>query len=240
MRRVSGAEILTVTATWPCRTCGEAQVAIAGFEPPADGLCSDCRERIAAQTLTPHVERAEIPRLFRPYAIAGRAAWSVQFRRPWPRALADVGKLSVAYLWGPTGTGKTTAAAILLVEQLAAGRAGLWVDGIEIRAAVKRSFNGGAGGDLERALAAPVIVYDEPLAGEPTPWDLSEVAYRIVRTREAEGRLTIVTSQLDPAELYPAVGAKPTFPPPLVSRLLSGATVWLGEDDARLRVGEGA
>lgn len=236
MRRLSAEALLTVTASWACGSCAEPQVAIAGIQPPADGLCADCRDRREAMILTPRLDAAAVPRAIRRDALAGRASWSVHFRRRWPRALADGRAISVAYLWGPTGTGKTTAAAILLAEQLAAGRDALWVDGIEIRYAVKRAFNAGPASELDRVLAVPVVVYDEPLAGEPTPWDLSETVYRIVRAREGQGRTTIITSQIDPADLLPEPPRTPLFPPPLVSRMLGGVRVWMGEEDARLRV----
>jgi hypothetical protein len=75
---------------------------------------------------------------------------------------------------------------------------------------------------------------------------------RLIGSREAEGLRTVITSQLEPEQLFAtedpdqlSMAGHPTaraprdsahIPPPLVSRMLSGLRVYFPGEDARLRV----
>lgn len=240
-------ELLAVAVRWTCRGCSEPQVALASFSPPPDRICHDCQA--IADPLPLKLRQARVPPEFLARHLT-TDAWEGHFHRPWPVDLSDwCGSPSMLYLWGPTGTGKSSAAAILLARLLAEGAqgsAGVWIDGYDLRRQAKREIKGDVVDALEAYAKPRFAVFDEPLAGRPTAWSLDQ-AYEVVRARKAANLPTIVTSQIDPSHLIVKPSAKPgeargedaaPFPPALVSRLLSGEVVYFDGDDARLR-GEG-
>src|SRR6185436_4834445 len=135
-------------------------------------------------------------------------------------------------IWGPTGTGKTGLATVLLAEHLRTGKRGRWISGPELSRRIQRDFHN-AEDVLAPLLSTSLLVLDEPLTGAGADW-YTERLLLITRTRDDRGLPTIVTSQLLPELLAEQV---PTTPPPILSRWLSGLHVngELGTDDVRLQ-----
>ena len=210
---------------WNCIQCGEDMI---GFGPiPEDRLCSDCYDaREAAKAFTE--DRAGIPKLFRGLT---RESWSAHFQRPWPKALRNwSGTPHWIALWGPTGTGKTAIATILLAEHLRTLRHGRWISGPELSKRIQLDFNN-AINVIAPLLVTPLLVLDEPLTGAGAGWYLERLLL-ITRTRDESCLPTIVTSQLLPELLIEPTAATP---PPLLSRWLSGLHIRTGGDDIRLK-----
>ncbi len=210
---------------WVCRKCGEAQIAFTAI--PTDGLCHTCHD---AHTSVPALTEAGagIPKLFRGLT---RESWSTHFQRPWPEALQSwSGTPRWVALWGPTGTGKTSLAIVLLAEHLRTGRRGRWISGPELARRIQRDF-AAAEEVLGPLLATPLLVLDEPLSGAAADWYMERLIL-ITRTRDEACLPTVVTSQLLPELLRNPNAATP---PPLLSRWLSGLRVRTGGNDVRLR-----
>src|SRR5688500_534616 len=197
---------------WNCKKCGEEQVAFGRI--PEERLCYACEEaRRVASAFTE--ADAGVPKLFRGLT---RESWSAYFQRPWPEALESwSGKPRWAALWGPTGTGKTGIATVLLAEHLRTGRRGRWISGPELSRRIQRDFNN-AEDVIAPLLSTSLLVLDEPLTGASADW-YTERLLLITRTRDERGLPTIVTSQLL-SELLEE--PEPTVPPPILSRWLSG------------------
>ncbi|HEX7180812.1 MAG TPA: hypothetical protein VF756_03150 [Thermoanaerobaculia bacterium] len=210
---------------WVCSRCGEDQVA---FGPlPADLLCHTCHD--AQEALTRFTEAdAGVPKLFRGLT---RESWSAFFRRPWPEALEKwTGTPRWVALWGPTGTGKTALATVLLAEHLRTGQPGRWISGPGLARSLQRDLSA-AEDVLVPLLVTPLLVFDEPLTGSAADWYMERLTL-ITRTRDESCLPTIITSQLLPELLHNPTGATP---PPLLSRWLSGLHIRTGGKDVRLK-----
>jgi hypothetical protein len=210
---------------WICRRCGEDQLAVRAV--PADPLCHICED--AQRALTAFTETdAGIPLRYRNLT---RASWELHFQRPWPASLEHwTGEPHWLALWGPTGTGKTSLATVLLAEHLRTGRRGHWISGPELARRIQRDFTA-VEDVIAPLLVTSLLVLDEPLTGSGADW-YSERLLLITRTRDENGLATIVTSQLLPGLL-----AAPTAiaPPPVLSRWLSGLHFFVDGDDVRLK-----
>jgi hypothetical protein len=211
-----------------CGSCGAEQWALsAAIAAPADGLCVECRDGKAAvppPTLGLQLLAAGLPDAHADYL--RREAWEVKFRRPWPPELRERPLPRWTFLYGPTGTGKSTAAAILLAEALGAGEHGRWILGATLAQLWVAHENDRS--VVLPALASGLLVVDEPLAsiGRLTEF----VAGRWIglsTVRDDAKRTTIVTSNLPPVELMRRV-------PAAASRILSGVVLELDGPDARL------
>jgi hypothetical protein len=211
---------------WRCGRCGEDQVA---FGPvPADLLCHACRD---AQLGAFSEAAAGIPERYRRLT---RESWVAHFRRPWPAALERwTGLPHWVALWGPTGTGKTGLATVVLAEHLCTGRRGRWISGPELARRIHSDF-AAAEDVLAPLLVTPLLVLDEPLSGAAADWYLERLVL-LTRTRDERGLPTLVTSQLLPELLLEPNAAAP--PPPLLSRWLSGLRLHdeLAGEDVRLQ-----
>gem|GEM_PF-3236993 len=211
---------------WNCTRCGDDQIAF-GSAIPADRLCHTCQD--AERALTAFTETdAGIPERYRHLT---REGWAAHFQRPWPDAVASwAGKPHWVALWGPTGTGKTGLATVLLAEHLRTGRRGRWISGPELARRIQRDF-ANAEDVLAPLLVTSLLVLDEPLAGAATDWYTERIVL-ITRNRDDRGLPTVITSQLLP-ELLAA--PPPTAPPPVLSRWLSGIQLFTDGDDVRLQ-----
>ena len=235
---------------WNCSQCGEEQIAFGRI--PESRLCYACGDaaRRAARAFTQ--ADAGIPKLFRGLT---RESWSACFQRPWPKALENwplregggaplpgggsamgegmgVRGSSPRWLalWGPTGTGKTGIATVLLAEHLRTGRRGRWISGPELSRRIQRDL-ANAEDVIAPLLVTPLLVFDEPLTGASADWYMERLVL-ITRTRDESCLPTIVTSQLLPELLHDESAATP---PPLVSRWLSGLRVRTAGQDVRMR-----
>jgi DNA replication protein DnaC len=210
---------------WTCKKCGEDQVAFGRI--PEERLCYACEEaRRMASAFTE--EDAGIPKLFRGLT---RESWAAYFQRSWPEALESwSGNPRWVALWGPTGTGKTGIASVLLAEHLRTGRRGRWISGPELTRRLQCDF-AAAEDVLAPLLVTSLLVLDEPLTAATPDWYVDRLVL-ITRTRDESCLPTIVTSQLMPELLRNPTGATP---PPLLSRWLSGLHVRTRGTDVRLR-----
>jgi len=212
---------------WHCTRCGEEQIAFATL--PEDRLCHACHE--ARQALSRFTEAgAGIPERYRNLT---RESWSACFQRPWPATLERwAGEPRWVAIWGPTGTGKTGLATVLLAEHLRTGSRGRWISGPELSRRIQRDFSA-VEDVIAPLLVTPLLVLDEPLAGAAADWYMERLVL-LTRTRDERGFPTIVTSQLLP-ELLTTPAA--TVPPPILSRWLSGIHIQgeLATDDVRLK-----
>ncbi len=210
---------------WTCSQCGEDQIAFGRI--PESRLCYSCGDaRRTARTFTE--ADAGIPKLFRGLT---RESWSSCFQRPWPEALKNwPGTLTWLAIWGPTGTGKTGIASVLLAEHLRTGRRGRWISGPELSRRIQRDLNN-AEDVIAPLLVTPLLVLDEPLTGASADWYMERLVL-ITRTRDESCLSTIVTSQLLPELLHDESAATP---PSLVSRWLSGLRVRTAGQDVRMR-----
>lgn len=210
---------------WTCRQCAEEQVAFGRV--PEDGVCYSCNDaRRIASAFTE--ADAGIPKLFRGLT---RESWAAHFRRPWPETLASwAGDPRWIALWGPTGTGKTGIASVLLAEHLKTGRRGRWISGPELARRLQRDLIG-ADDVIAPLLVTPLLVLDEPLTGAAPDWYIDRLVL-ITRTRDESCLPTIITNQLLPELLRNPTGATP---PPLLSRWLSGLHIRTGGSDVRLK-----
>lgn len=210
---------------WNCSQCGEEQIAFGRI--PASGLCYACEEARRAANAFTEVD-AGIPKLFRGFT---RESWSAYFQRPWPEALESwTGAPRWLALWGPTGTGKTGIATVLLAEHLRTGRRGRWISGPELSRRIQRDFTA-VEDVIAPLLVTPLVVLDEPLTGAAADWYMERLLL-ITRTRDESCLPTIVTNQVLP-ELLRDPNA--STPPPLLSRWLSGLRYRTTGTDARLR-----
>ena len=233
---------------WNCSQCGEDQIAFGRI--PESRLCYSCSNaRRAARAFTQ--ADAGIPKLFRGLT---RESWSAYFQRPWPKRLENwpprqgSGSLSPSAggegqgeggrdqpsprwlaLWGPTGTGKTGIATVLLAEHLRTSRRGRWISGPELSRRIQRDLIN-AEDVVAPLLVTPLLVLDEPLTGAAADWYMERLVL-ITRTRDESCLPTIVTSQLLPELLHDESAATP---PPLVSRWLSGLRVRTAGQDVRM------
>jgi hypothetical protein len=210
---------------WNCARCGEEQRSIR--LAPEDRICHVCED--AQRALTAFTEEdAGIPERYRRLT---RAGWEAHFQRTWPAALERwTGAPHWVALWGPTGTGKTGLATVLLAEHLRTGRRGHWISGPELSRRLQRDFSA-AEDVLAPLLVTPLLVLDEPLTGAAADWYTERIVL-ITRSRDDRGLPTVVTCQLLP-ELLAA--PPPTAPPPVLSRWLSGIQLFTDGDDVRLQ-----
>lgn len=220
---------------WTCAGCHEPHLALGRLAPPPDRLCESCRRELHPKPLRRILEEAGVPRGFLPYST--RDAWLAHFHKlrfpvdVWPSGGHWL------FLWGPTGTGKTTAATVLLAEHLARGGRGLWADGMSIREDLGREMSlGGERVTLSRLVHTPFLILDEPFAGYVTPYTADRMLL-LIRKRDQEARPTVVTSQLGPQDLMDFAGGAQFATGSIAaaaSRILSGQVVLVDGPDARL------
>jgi DNA replication protein DnaC len=150
------------------------------------------------------------------------------------------------WLGGERGTGKTSAAALLVKEASARGYAAGFHPLVELLGSVRHSYNPSAPGDvgdfapdreaelIDGLADLDLLVLDDVGAARATPWVLQQL-YVIVNRRYNDQRATVVTSHLDREQLAAVLGWG------IVSRLveMTGRPVLFGGTDRRLE-GEAA
>lgn len=118
-------------------------------------------------------------------------------------AEAAAGGAANLVLVGPTGRGKTHAALAACREPFMAGRSVLFAPVVELLDALRPE----GGMSTEPYCEADVLVLDD-LGGERATGWTAERLYLIVNRRWMERRPTVVTTNLEPAELTEAVGER--------------------------------
>lgn len=141
------------------------------------------------------------------------------------------------WLGGEPGTGKTSAAALLVMEASRRGYAAGFHPLAELLVRIRRTYDQPAGaseGDHEEQLIdqlseLDLLVIDDMGAVKATPWVLQQL-YVIVNRRYNEQRATVITTDLDREELARVVGWR------VVSRLveMTGQPVVFRGPDLRM------
>lgn len=134
-------------------------------------------------------------------ALMRRAAELV---RDWPRTTDWL------LLSGPVGVGKTGLACLALRELMAVGGAsGLYVVVPDLLSTIKDSFDPHSevrSSELTDALlAADALLLDDLGVQQRTEWSV-ELLYRVINTRHLAGRRTLITTNLDLAQLAAQLG----------------------------------
>jgi hypothetical protein len=210
-----------------CSRCGEPQIAF-GTAVPADRVCHACRDAERALNVFTEAD-AGVPARYRKLT---RAGWEAHFQTTWPAALENwTGNPHWVALWGPTGTGKTGLATVLLAEHLRKGNQGYWISGPELSRRIQRDFANVEDVIAPLLLVTSLLILDEPLAGAAADWYTERIVL-ITRSRDDWGLPTVVTSQLLPELLKAPTAAAP---PPVLSRWLSGIQLCSEHEDIRLK-----
>ncbi len=212
---------------WPCTRCGEQQVAIGPV--PDVRICPVCEDAENALKAFTEVD-AGVPERYRGLT---RQSWEAHFQHPWPAKLASwSGSPHWVALWGPTGTGKTGIATVLLAEHLRTVSRGRWISGPELSRRLQRDL-AAAEDVIAPLLVTPLLVLDEPFTGAAADWYTERIVL-ITRSRDDRGLPTIVTGQLLPELMFNPTA---TAPPHVLSRWLSGIRIHdeLAGADVRLR-----
>jgi hypothetical protein len=195
---------------WTCRQCGEDQ--LSARRVPAARLCNTCQDAQRARTAYTEAG-AGIPPSYRNLT---RAGWENHFQHPWPSSLHRwTGNPRWVALWGPTGTGKTGIATVLLAEHLRTGQPGRWIAGTDLAWRIQQDFTH-TEDVLVPLLVTPLLVLDEPLSASAADWYLERLLL-LTRTRDERGLATIITNQL-----LPELIGTPNGPASILSRWLSG------------------
>jgi DNA replication protein DnaC len=150
------------------------------------------------------------------------------------------------WLGGERGTGKTSAAALLVKEASARGYAAGFHPLAELLVSLRGAYDGAAPGDvgsfapeheeqlIDRLCDLDLLVMDDVGAVRATPWVLQQL-YVIVNRRYNDQRATVITTHLEREQLAAVLGWG------IVSRLveMTGRPVLFGGVDRRLE-GEAA
>jgi DNA replication protein DnaC len=140
------------------------------------------------------------------------------------------------WLFGDTGTGKTTLAMLVSKSALESGRSVAIYSLPKLLARIRRTYDSEPGGDsylafFERLTSVDLLHIDDLGAEKRSDWVLEQL-YAIVDERYEAQRSIVVTTNLDQAELEAQIG------PRTVSRLLEicGDPLPLFGEDLRYRV----
>lgn len=140
------------------------------------------------------------------------------------------------WLYGSSGTGKTTLAMLVSRTALEAGRSVAIYSLPKLLARIRRTFDAEAGeqsySDLFERLATVDLLHIDDLGAEHrTEWVLEQL-YALVNERYEAQRSLVVTTNLEEHELEAQIGAR------VVSRLVEmcGDPLPLFDEDRRMRV----
>ena len=148
-----------------------------------------------------------------------RESWSAHFQRPWPEALERwTGTPHWLALWGPTGTGKTGLATVLLAEHLRTGRRGRWISGPELARRIQRDFT------AAEDVIAPLLVTSAPRPRRAAHRRRRRLVHRAPDAHHPHPRRAAACPPSSPASSSPSCSStrNAAAPPPLLSRWLSG------------------
>jgi DNA replication protein DnaC len=97
-------------------------------------------------------------------------------------------------LYGVTGKGKSRTAFLCLVEAIKQGRSVDWVDGSKLKAIALKPYDNEE--TLKHAKRVGVLLIDD-LGNEPESPAVEDVLWDIIKFRDEEGKLLLVTSQFN-------------------------------------------
>ena len=120
--------------------------------------------------------------------------------------LADAGTGS--YVWGVPGVGKTYAAAAAVRLALRDGKTAKLITSKRLLDGIKDGYGNGDSYVLETAETVQLLVLDDLGAERPTDWAI-ETLSRLIDTRYASDRPTIITSNYKLGELRDMWGGMP-------------------------------
>ena len=217
---------LDLGESWNCAECGEAWL-LKRNPRPEHGACPWCVKRRRDETPPPDasiLSSSAVPMRFRQHL--SREQWEANFDKKWGIDF-DPAAGNQLILSGDTGTGKSTAAAILLLEFGRKRKKCIWTSSVEALYRLRDIDRQGP--DLmDRLMQCDLLVWDDLFAGRqrPTDWAV-ETTLLILGTRYDECRATITTSVLKFQDIL-------MINPSLCSRLMSGKVKGLMGKDNRL------
>lgn len=157
--------------------------------------------------------------------------------RDWFDTVYDEEPLTVLYITGPVGAGKTGLAWSTMRHALVSDN---WtVDFANVRqllSAARKSYSDNTTDPLDGLNNVNLLVLDDLGAERPTEWALETLA-TIIEERYQRGRYTIVTTNYTPAALVERLGTNdPILGQRIVSRLMESAKqIRLDGPDRRLK-----
>lgn len=213
---------------WYCSACREPQVSLGDALPPPDALCFDCRRLRREPGLRQRLTAAGVPQEFLAAAERGRDGWIAHFRRsgPWSDLAEWRGDPAQVLFYGPTGTGKTAAATVLLAEWLERGGTGRWMRSQRALERLRQEFDYTERRLMAELSQAQLLVLDDLFPVEVADRDRGVTRFELERMLELvagrydDRRSTVVTTMRTPEELVRLL-------PPLASRLVDGGMTWL-------------
>jgi len=208
---------------------------VKGFEEvrdPIEGyrltMCPEC-----AAGYVERRRREEIGRLLDQAGVPARyqaATEAAVDRRLWAKVGAWRGAPEMLTLLGPTGSGKSMAAACLARVLLLDGKRCLWVRPMDAIADMRADLDS-AHMLLRRLIDAPVLILDDLGTERLTDYALEQLVSLVFR-RWDNLAPTVVTTNATPEQLH-------EISPKLASRLLGGLTCKVGGSDRRLAARSG-
>lgn len=204
-----------------CLTCGRAfeteRVTVFRHEFVADRFCEFCREaeRVAVEQKRAdfifgqaHIPRAYSENSFASFIEVEGTRHAIALCKQWCRDFrAGQRPRRGLLLHGPSGSGKTHLA-VAIVREVIYSRfeaRSLFLNVPQWLNALREAWNSSDGEEPANPRGYELLVIDDLGAEQTTPWSRERI-YSLINHQEQFGRLTIVTSNLNPGDLARRLG----------------------------------
>lgn len=192
------------------------------------GSCGCERSRHDGEVLTPR-ERA--------HAEAGVPARFAKARAnvaDWPQRVASGEQ---PWVLGGNGSGKSAWAAALVMALVDMGVSARFENVSSLLDAERRSFDGGGSGRLSRARGCDVLVLDDLGKEQVSDWSVATL-FELVDARYRSGKPTVVTSNLNRAQIARRMGEKDSSAAMAIASRLSERSQLIDMDGADRRLSQ--